>query len=86
MQRQAVRAQSLRQDRKELLGIVLALEQHDEIVRDGARRMLAGALQAEVADYIARHAGLVDEAGHRLVVRNGYRDERDVLTAAGAYH
>ncbi|BDB62750.1 MULTISPECIES: IS256 family transposase [Rhodococcus] len=56
----------------------------DEIVRDGARQMLAAALQAEVADYIARHAGEVDENGHRLVVRNGYHAERDVMTAAGA--
>jgi transposase-like protein len=56
----------------------------DEIVRDGARQMLAAALQAEVADYIARHAGEVDDNGHRLVVRNGYHTERDVMTAAGA--
>ncbi len=44
----------------------------DEIVRDGARQMLAAALQAEVAAYIEAHAGEVDEDGHRLVVRNGY--------------
>lgn len=56
----------------------------DEIVREGARKMLAAALQAEVADYIARHAGEVDENGHRLVVRNGYHVEREVVTAAGA--
>jgi transposase-like protein len=56
----------------------------DDIVRDGARKMLAAALQAEVAAYIDAHAHLVDEAGHRLVVRNGYHDERQVLTAAGA--
>ncbi|GAA4483221.1 IS256 family transposase [Rhodococcus olei] len=56
----------------------------DEIVRDGARKVLAAALQAEVADYIARHAGEVDENGHRLVVRNGYHTEREVTTAAGA--
>ncbi|BCQ10559.1 IS256 family transposase [Mycobacterium heckeshornense] len=56
----------------------------DEIVRDGARQMLAAALKAEVAAYIDAHAHLVDEAGHRLVVRNGYHDEREVLTAAGA--
>jgi Transposase, Mutator family len=36
----------------------------DEIVRDGARRMLAAALEAEVAGYIAAHAGEVDEHGH----------------------
>ena len=44
----------------------------DEIVRDGARAMLAAALQAEVAAYIDAHLGEVDEAGHRLVVRNGF--------------
>lgn len=33
----------------------------DEIVRDGARQMLASALQAEVAAYVQAHAGQVDE-------------------------
>ena len=56
----------------------------DEIVRDGARKMLAAALQAEVAAYIEAHADQVDEHGHRLVVRNGYHAERRVTTAAGA--
>jgi putative transposase len=56
----------------------------DEIVRDGARAMLAAALQAEVASYIDAHRGEVDEAGHRLVVRNGFHQPREVITAAGA--
>jgi putative transposase len=56
----------------------------DEIVRDGARQMLAAALAAEVAAYIDARAGDVDENGHRLVVRNGYHHQREVLTAAGA--
>ena len=56
----------------------------DEIVRDGARAMLAAALRAEVAAYVDAHAGEVDENGYRLVVRNGYHGEREVLTAAGA--
>jgi transposase-like protein len=56
----------------------------DELVRDGARAMLAAALQAEVAAYIAIHADQVDENGHRLVIRNGYHAEREVATAAGA--
>lgn len=56
----------------------------DEIVRDGARTMLAAALQAEVAGYVARFADELDENGHRLVVRNGYHQPREVLTAAGA--
>ena len=56
----------------------------DEIVREGARRMLAEALQAEVDAYIARFADERDEGGHRLVVRNGTRAPRDVLTSAGS--
>ncbi len=56
----------------------------DELVRDGARAMLAAALQAEVAAYIDTHAGEVDEAGHRMVVRNGYHQAREVSTAAGS--
>ncbi len=46
--------------------------------------MLAQALQAEVDDYIARFAAERDEAGRRLVVRNGSHQPRGVLTPAGA--
>ena len=56
----------------------------DELVRDGARAMLAAALQAEVAAYVEAHLAEVDEDGHRLVVRNGYHTAREVATAAGA--
>ena len=56
----------------------------DEIVRDGARQMLAAALRAEVAAYVEAHAEELDEYGHRLVVRNGHHGEREVTTAAGA--
>ena len=56
----------------------------DEIVREGARRMLAEALQGEVDAYIAAHAAERDENGRRLVVRNGSHQSREVLTSAGA--
>jgi transposase-like protein len=56
----------------------------DEIVREGARRMLAAALEEEVAAYIAAYAGERDEDGRRLVVRNGHARPRQVTTAAGA--
>ena len=46
----------------------------DELAREGARKMLATALQAEVAAYIEAHAEDVDENGRRLVVRNGYHE------------
>jgi len=56
----------------------------DGLVAEGARRMLIAGLETEVADYVARHTGLVDEAGHRLVVRNGRAAERSLVTGAGA--
>jgi len=56
----------------------------DEIVREGARRMLAAALEAEVAAYVAEHTDQLDEHGRRLVVRNGRRQARKVLTSSGA--
>ena len=55
----------------------------DEIVREGARRMLAAALEAEVNSYIAELAHEKDQTGRRLVVRNGYHQPRKVTTAAG---
>src|SRR3954464_13114002 len=56
----------------------------DQLVREGARRMLAEALQAEVDAYIAAFVGERDERGRRLVVRNGHHEPREVLTSAGA--
>lgn len=56
----------------------------DEIVRDGARQMLAAALQAEVAAYVEAFKDELDESGRRLVVRNGHHNQREVTTAAGA--
>ena len=56
----------------------------DEIVREGARRMLAAALEAEVDAYVGQFVGERDEDGHRLVVRNGRAEPREVMTSAGA--
>lgn len=56
----------------------------DEIVREGARRMLAEALWAEVDACITQFIGERDERGRRLVVRNGFHQPREVLTSAGA--
>ena len=51
----------------------------DELARWGAQQMIALALEAEVADYLERHAHLRDEAGHALVVRNGTAQPRKVV-------
>jgi putative transposase len=56
----------------------------DEIARQGARRMLAEALEAEVRDYIEAATGERDEQGRALVVRNGYARKREILCGAGS--
>ena len=55
----------------------------DEVAREGARRMLATALEEEVAHYIEAHADARDAAGRRLVVRNGRGQSRTVTCGAG---
>jgi len=57
----------------------------DEIARQGARKMLAHALQAEVDAYLRAAAeGERDEhTGHALVVRNGYHHSREIVCGAG---
>jgi putative transposase len=56
----------------------------DEIARQGARRMLAEALEAEVEAHLEAARDERDERGHALVVRNGRAREREVLLGAGA--
>jgi putative transposase len=55
----------------------------DELLRVGARRMLAVALEAEVDAYIAACAEARDERGHRLVRRNGHAPARTIVTGTG---
>ena len=54
-----------------------------EVLRSGAQRMLAAALEAEVESYVAEHASARDETGARLVVRNGRCPERTIQTGLG---
>ena len=53
-----------------------------ELVAEGARRMLAAALEAEVDAYICALSDERDEHGHRLVVRNGHAVARSLVTGA----
>jgi hypothetical protein len=55
----------------------------DELAREGARRMLVAALEAEVADYVARFGAARDERGHAEVMRNGHGRTRKVTVGAG---
>ena len=55
-----------------------------DLLRDGARRLLAQAIEAEVAAWIDDHAHLKDDQGRRQVVRNGHLPERAIQTGIGA--
>ena len=54
-----------------------------KIARSGARRLLQKALEAEIEAHVNAHRDLVDEEGHRTVVRNGHAPERSILTGVG---
>ncbi len=55
----------------------------DDLAREGARRMIAAALEAEVDEYVSSFTGEVDEGNRRLVVRNGRGKERRVTVGSG---
>ena len=59
-------------------------DQLTEILRNGARALLAQAVEAEVADFLGKHADLKTEEGHQRVVRHGHLPERQVMTGIGA--
>jgi putative transposase len=56
----------------------------DQVVRQGAQRMLQQAIEAEVQGFLQQQDGRRDEDGKRLVVRNGYHPARKIVTGAGA--
>jgi len=55
----------------------------DDLAREGALRMIAAALEAEVEEYIASFVDERDEDGKRLVIRNGKAKERKLAVGSG---
>ncbi|MFN5121651.1 MAG: transposase, partial [Bradyrhizobium sp.] len=53
------------------------------ILRNGARALLAKAVEAEVADFLDKHADLKTGDGQQRVVRHGHLPEREVMTGIG---
>ena len=81
--------------RKELYAVtrdnVIALVQPDEIVdpltevlREGARLLLAQAVEAEVSVFLASHEDLTLPDGRRRLARHGHLPERQIQTGIGA--
>lgn len=55
----------------------------DEIVRQGAQKLLAQALEVEVSLFVERYQYIIDEENRRLVIKNGHHQTRKILTGAG---
>ena len=54
-----------------------------QILRNGARKLLANALEAEINSFLEQYAELTDEQGRKRITRNGYLPEREIQTGIG---
>jgi len=54
-----------------------------ELLRNGARKLIAEAVEAELQDLLQHYANVKNDQGHRQIVRNGYLPEREILTGIG---
>ena len=55
----------------------------EQVIQEGARRLLQAAIENEIAEYIERCIHIKDDKGHRMVVRNGKLPERSLVTGVG---
>jgi len=58
-------------------------DQLTDVLRNGARALLALAVEAEVSNFLGRYADLKTAAGHQRIVRHGHLPEREVMTGIG---
>jgi putative transposase len=54
-----------------------------EVLRNGARKLLADAIEAEVSDFLGRHSRFLTEEGQQRLVRHGQLPEREIMTGIG---
>jgi transposase-like protein len=54
-----------------------------DLVRKGARHIIAQAVEAELKEFLAQYQCLKDDQGRQAVVRNGYLPERTIMTGVG---
>jgi transposase-like protein len=55
----------------------------EQVAREGARKMLQLALENEVEEFVQKHSNLTDEDGRKVVAKNGYMPQRDIVTGMG---
>ena len=54
-----------------------------ELLRNGARKLIAEAIQTELSEVLQQYGDQRTEDGRQRVVRNGYQPEREILTGVG---
>ena len=54
-----------------------------EVLRNGARALLAQAVEAEVSSLLSCHADTLTDDGRRRLVRHGHLPEREIMTGIG---
>lgn len=67
----------------EMSGREAGRDELTELIRTGARKLIAQGLEVEVSELLARFSGAQDEQGRAAVVRNGYQPEREIQTGIG---
>jgi putative transposase len=55
----------------------------DLIIREGVQKILQAAIEAEINEHLSRYKNMTDNNGHRIVVKNGYKQKRNILTGVG---
>ena len=55
----------------------------EQVAREGARKMLQLALENEVEEFVQKHSNLTDEDGRKVVAKNGYMPQRNIVTGMG---
>jgi len=55
----------------------------EQVAREGARKMLQLALENEVEEFVQKHSNLTDENGRKIVAKNGYMPQRNIVTGMG---
>jgi len=53
------------------------------ILRSGARKLLAQALEVEITSFLTQYADFSDDQGRKRITRNGYLPEREIQTGIG---
>ena len=55
----------------------------DEILKEGARKLLQAAIESEIDEHLEKYKSMKDSQGKQLITRNGHMPEREIQTGVG---